>query len=100
MGWSARSGRCPGLALFFVRLLREGLDGCGPSLALGLPGAEDEDGLAVLLHDLADERVGRLDLEPFRTPAALLARGRVAAADQVDPERVGNLGGQFVRLDR
>ena len=33
------------------------LDGRGAFLALGLAGAEDEDGLAVLLHDAADERI-------------------------------------------
>ena len=76
------------------------LDGGGPSLALGLARAEDEDGLAVLLHDLADELVGRLDLEPLGAPAELLARGRVAAADQVDPERVRDLRRELVRVDR
>ena len=76
------------------------LDVGGPSLALGLAGAEDEDRLAVLLNDPADELVRRLDLEPLGAPAKLLTRRRIAAADQVDPERVGDLGRELVRVDR
>jgi hypothetical protein len=56
------------------------LDGGGPLLALGLAVAEDEDGLAVLRHDPADERVGRLDLEPLGAPSGSIGLARPRAA--------------------
>ena len=69
-------------------------------LALGLAGAEDEDGLAVLCTTTSRMNLfDGLDLEPLGTPAKLLAWGRVAAADEVDPERVFDLGSELLRRE-
>jgi len=66
-------------------------------LALRLAGAEEEDRLAVLADDVADELVRRADLQPIRAPPELLPRGRVALADKVDPEGVLDLRRELVR---
>jgi hypothetical protein len=71
--------------------------GGGAALALGLARAEDEDGLTVGADHVANELVGRPDLEPFGTPAELRPRRRVALAHEVDPEGVLDFRRQLVR---
>ena len=65
----------------------------------GLSGTQYDNRLAVGSNDIADERVGGLDLEALRAPPELLAGGRVPATDQVDPKGVVDLGSQLMGED-
>ena len=51
-------------------------------------------------HHLANEGVGRLDLEPLGAPAELRAWSRVAAADEVHPEGIGHGRREPMRRER
>lgn len=71
----------------------------GSFATFGFAGSEDEDGFAMGADGVADEAVGGVDFEPFGTPAKFVAGGRVAFANEVDPEGVFDDGLEEVRLD-
>src|SRR5690554_4671841 len=49
---------------------------------------EDNDDLAMASHLVEDEAADRINFHPLSTPAEILRRGRVALAQQVNPEGI------------
>jgi hypothetical protein len=61
-------------------------DGVGPGGRFGPPHAEQEDGLAIGVHQAADKAGGGPDLHPVGAPAEGAVGGGIALAQEVHPE--------------